>query len=37
MSLVIGLVIISVELMYMVVMSVGVYGISSVIALGVYG
>lgn len=35
--LVISLVVISVELMYMVVLSVGVYGIGGVIALGVYG
>lgn len=34
--LVMSLVIISVRLLYMIVMSIGVYGISSVIALGVY-
>lgn len=35
--LVISLVIISMELMYVVVLNVGVYGVAGVIALGVYG
>lgn len=37
MLIVMGLVVTSVELMYLVVLGVGAYGMVSVIALGVYG